>query len=464
MSFWYRNGVCSNNRHSRRQNNKRDKTRRWIGAFSVICGLGVVAQAQEALPPGMLATLDVTQRLEYSDNPDLNENGQSDLFGRTILSFGLDSITPLQNFALDLGTEIEEGRNDQSSVDFTNSFFQLGYDREVRTARFNSGVSFRETDVSSSFLSDDFETDGNVINQDSGTRQSLGLQLGGDLGIDAPIGAGFDLDYRGLRYNDTNDPDLTDSDRLDLSGEIRFRIDPRILARLTTIYEDFDAQGNGTNRETIGFGSGVTLDISPVLRGDFDIRYDRIERSGDEIGTNEGLSVSAGLTQALSNGTLGATLSSEVSSNDDGRRSFFTVDRALDLSRRSDLAYSLGATRSDSNAFNPLVNVNYAYELPTSQVSFGLSQRVNTDSDNQEQINTLSSLSADLSLLDRNELGPDAEDAQRIDLSLSYRYAVTRDWGIVSGFTHRRASSDGDADRISNTVFLGLQRNFNWTP
>lgn len=476
MSFWYRSDGCSNKTHSRRQNSTTGRARRWVGAFTVMGSLGVVAQAQESLPPGMVATLDVTQRLEYSDNPDLEADGTSDFFGRTILAFGLDSATPLSRFSLDAGTDIEEGRNDRSSVDLTNSFVQLGYGRAVRSASFDASLNYRESDVSSSFLSDDFDLDGNILEQDSGTRQSFGLQLGGVLGIDAPIGASFDLSYRGLRYNDTDDPDLNDQDTLDLSAAVLFRLDPRITAELTAKYIDFDTQGDGTDRETTGFGTGLLVDITPVLRGDFAVSYDRIERSGNETGTSEGLSVSAGLTRELTNGTLGATLSSDVSSNDDGRRSFFTVDRAMDLSRRARLSYSLGGTRSENSAFEPLINIDYAYALPTSEVSFGLSQRVNTDSDNREQvsttlnagyqhqINSLSSLSADLSIFDRNELGVNANDAQRIDISLSYRYAVTRDWGIVSGYTHRRSLSDTAEDRVSNTVFLGLQRNFSWSP
>ena len=476
MSFWYRNDVCSNKTHSHRQSRKAGKARHKVGAFVALCGLGVVAHAQDTPPPGIVASFDVTQRLEFSDNPDLDVENDPDFFGRTILEFTLDSVTSLEDFSLGIGTDIEEGRDDKSSVDFTNTFLRLGYDRATRNANIGTTLRYRESDATTSFFDDDFDSDSDVINQDTGTRQNYGFGLTGAVGLEAPIGASFIFDYNELRYSGTDDPDLTDQSTLDTSAQINFRIDPRIIARLTGKYIDFDARGNGTNRETTGFGAGVLLEFSPVLTGDFAASYDRIERSGDQTATNDGISFSAGLTQELTNGTLGATLSSEVSSNGDGRRGFFTIDRDMNLSQRAALAYSLGGTRSKNNSFEPLVNVDYAYALPTAELTFGLSQRFDTNSDNEERINTslnagyvqqinsLSSFSADFSLFNRNDLGPADDDGRRIDISLSYQYAVTRDWGLVGGVSHILSTSDSEDDRSSNTVFVGLQRNFSWNP
>lgn len=489
MSSWYRSGVCSNNapartpRRQSRQKTGRTGTlaRRGIGAFAACCGMGLgvsvlAQQTQERVPPGMTATLDITQRLEYSDNPDLEVDKDSDLFGRTQLAFGLESETSVEVFGLSLGTDIEEGRDDRSSVDVTNSFFTLGYDRDVRQSRVGVALRYRESDVSSTFLAEDFDTDGRIIDQSDGTRQSYGISLTGAVGVEAPVGAEFSLDYDELTYSDTDDPDLTDRSTFDFEGRINFRLDPRITARLTAKYIDFDAQGNGTSRETTGFGSGVSLDISPLLTADVDLSYDSIERSGNETGTDDGFSASAGLTRTLTNGTLGFTLRSEVSSNADGRRNYVSLDRALDLSPRAALSYELGGTRSETSSFEPLVNVDYAYDLPSSRITFGLAQRVNTDRDNEEQINTtlnagyeyqinsLSSLGATLSLFDRNEIGPDAVDGRRVNVSLSYQHALTRDWGLVGGVSHILSTSDDEADRSSNTIFVGLQRNFTWKP
>lgn len=476
MSFWCRSGVCSNNQFSGRElKNTGSRVYRRLGAFASLCAVGVMANAQDALPPGLIANLDVTQRLEYSDNPDLEQDGESDFFGRTILDFGLLSETSLDSFGLNIGTEIEEGRNDQSSLNLTNTFFRLNYERATRNNRIGGNLQYRESDTNSEFFDDDFNQDGSVINQDNGTRQSYGFRLTGATGIEAPIGTNFSLDYNETTFSGTNDPDLTDRSDLDFSGQINFRIDPRVIARLTAGYSDFDAQGNGVSRERTALGAGVLLDITQTLQGDFALSYDNIERSGDEVGSEDGITFNGRLTQEVTNGTWGIGFESDVSSNDDGRRNFLRVERDMALARGS-LSYSVGGTNSESSDFDPLADVSYTQRWQASQLTLGLSQFFNSDPDNNEEINTtlragyqyqvnsLSSLGANISFFDNNELGLDGDDGQRFDLRLTYEHSLTQDWGVVAGYSYVQDKSDTQGDRNSNTVFIGLQRNFSWVP
>ena len=206
------------------------------------------------------------------------------------------------------------------------------------------------------------------------------------------------------------------------------------------------------------------------------MRYDNIERTGDQTGTDDGVSLDSSLTKALKNGTIGLVFNTDVTTNDDGRRSFLRLNRNTVLPRAQQLSYSLGVTRSDGTGVDPLVSLNYTYNLPTSQISVGLNQTVVTDRNNDEEINTtlrasyshdinnLSSLNATVSFFNRNELGEFANDGQRVNLSLSYRYALTRDWGLVSGYRYVLSRQDDRDDRDSNTVFIGLQRSFDWRP
>lgn len=473
MSFWYQNGACSNNRQSHRR--KITKTHQGAGALLILCTVGVVVRAQDVAPPGLVARLDVTQRLEYSDNPDLAVDGDPDFFGRTVLGFSLDSIRTVDRLTLNLGTDIEEGRDDQSNLDLTNSTLGLNYDRDTRNARFGVDVRYRESDASSSTLDDDFDQDGNIINQDSGTRQSYNLGLEGAVGQEAPIGASFNWRYNELTFSDTTNENLTDQSTNDFAGQVDFRINPRVTASLTARYIDFDAQGNGVSRETTGFGSGVVLDINSVLTADLSLSYDTIERSGSEVGTDEGLSVGGGLTRALPNGSLGLEFASDVSSNEDGRRSSLYVMRQMELPRGA-LSLTLGVTGAGVVGTNPLVDVAYLHELSTASLSFSISQNVVTDSNNDEDINTtlranydqeinnVSSFGLGLSFFNRNELQDDENDGKRIDINLTYRHDLTRDWGLVSGVTHSFSTEDDSEDRRSNTVFVGLQRSFDWRP
>ena len=473
MSFWYRSDVCSSNRRANRQ--KKSYARQGAGALAILCTLGAVVRAQD-VPPGFVARFDVTQRFEYSDNPDFDEDGSSDFFGRTILGFGLESVTKVQRFALDLGTDIEEGREDQSSVDVTNSFANLSYDRNTRNALIGLDLSYRESDTDSDFFDDDFDLDGNVINQDSGTRETYRYGLEWAVGREAPIGASVNLNYSEINYSDTTDPDRTDQSDTDIRGQVDFRITPLITTNLTGRYSDFDAQGNGTNRETTGFGAGVVLDISRIYSADVSLSYDRIERTGDETGTDEGISIDTGLTRAMPNGSIGLRFRSDLETNDNGRRSFLSVEREMELPRGA-LSYSIGLTGAgDIIGTDPLLSLDYTESLRTGSLSIGLAQNVNTDNDNNEEINTtfsvgydqpinrLSGFGVNFAFRDRNELGDTPNDGQRIDLSLSYRHDLTRDWGLVSGISHASSTEDNDDDRRRTTIFVGVQRSFNWTP
>jgi hypothetical protein len=451
------------------------KARYGIGAPLMLCAMGFTAYAQDVLPPGLVARFDVTQRLQYSDNPDLNVEKDADVFGRTVLGFGLESVTKVERFAFSIDADIDEGRNNRSSFDLTNSFVGLEYDRNTRNALVGLAFNFREADTTSSISDADFLINPDIINQDSGSRRTYFGSLEAAIGREAPIGASFAWTYSESTFSDTSDPDLTDESTNDLSGQIDFRIDPRITASLTAKYIDFDAQGNGVSRETTGFGTAVNLEVTPVTTVDVSLSQDKIERSGDEVGTNEGLSGGFDVTRAVPNGSIGLSYASNVTSNDDGRRSFLSASRELDLPRGA-LAVSLGVTGADAVGTDPLVDISYRHERSTSLLSFGLSQSVRTNDDNQEQvltslranfdqqINSLSSFGTSIGFFDVDDLDVIGNDSQRVDISLSYRYDLTPDWGLVSGYTYSLSKENNASDRSSNTVFVGLQRSFNWNP
>ena len=474
MSFWYRSGVCSNNERGNRQNTL--SLRYGVSALAMLCAATVVVRAQD-IPPGFLATFDITQRLEYSDNIDFDDDAdaESDLFGRTVLGFGLESVTKVQRFALNLGLDITEGRDNRSSVDIDNPFVRLAYDRNVRNATLGVDFNYRDSDVDGDIDDLVFDEDGNIITQRGGTRQFLSFGLDGAVGRDAPIGATWSYQYSELNYSGTNDPDLTDQNTNTFSGRINFRITPKVTTSLTGRYSDFDTQGNGVNRETSSLGVATNLQISQILRASVGLSYDRIERSGDEIGTDEGISLNAGLNRAMPDGSWGVNFNSDVTSNDDGRRSFLRFSRKRELPTGR-LNYSFGLTGADLVGTDPLFGIDYLHALPDGQVSVGLSQDVRTDDDNDESINTRvraaydkrinasSSFGVSVALFNVNDLSAVSDDSQRIDLSLTYRHDLTRVWGLVGSFTHARIREENDANRSRNTVFVGLQRSFSWSP
>ncbi|WP_282154072.1 hypothetical protein [Ruegeria atlantica] len=451
-------------------------------ALVLFCCAGVVVRAQTApvtenAPPGLLATFEVSQRLEYSDNPDLDVDGNSDFYGRTVLGFGLESVTDIQTFTLDLGTDIEEFREDNpNTFDFTNTFALLSYNRTTRDAFFDADARYREVDTDTTLSDRDFDQDGNIINQDDGTRVSYGFTLGAAVGEEGPLGANFDWDYNEIRFRDTTDPGLNDNTLNDVSGQIDFRINPRITLALTGGYSDFTTEAeNGTNRETKSLGLATALEVNPVLTVDVGLSYDRIKRTGATNRDDDGISGEVELTRTMPNGTIGLRYASEVFANADGRRSFLSFSRDMDLPRGA-LAFSLGVTGTDAIGSDPLIEVDYQYDLPAAQLSFGLSQRVVVDEDDNENINTslraaydqeinnLSSFGFSVDFFNRNELGDDSNDSQRLDVGFTYRHDLTRDWGLESGITHTLLTEEDDPDRSRTTLFVGLERSFTFSP
>lgn len=436
--------------------------------------MGVRAQD---VPPGLIARLDVTQRFEYTDNPGLEtDGGDSIFFGRTVLGFGLESVTDVERFQLNLSTNIEEGREGQSSVDITNSFGDFLYNRETSNARLGITSRYQESDIETFRIGDDFDQNGNVINQTTGTRESFRFGVNAEWGINAPIGTELSWEYSQISFRGTDDPDLNDSNRNDLLGRINFRINPNITLDLTARYTKTDTDGEGVDRELIGLSSGVELEVSPILTVNASLGFERINRSGTETGSDDGGTLAISLERDLPNGSVGLRFNTDVQSNENGRRSFLGVDRDLDLPRGS-LSYSLGVSGAGADiGRNPILDVSYREDTRSGALTLSLSQRVLTDTDNQEQINTtlnagysyrinrVSSIGADLSLFNRNELGDGENDGQRVQLGLTYRYELTRDWGLVSGYSHTLVSDDDEEDRKRNTVFVGLQRNFSWNP
>ena len=233
--------------------------------------------------------------------------------------------------------------------------------------------------------------------------------------------------------------------------------------------------GAGVDRETTGIGAQLNLVVTPISTVNMSLSYDKIERSGTQTGANSGLSGGSGWSREMPNGTLGLSYRSDVASNQDGRRSVLTLSRSLDLPRGA-LSAQVGLTGAGSLGTNPLVSLSYNHEFPTAALGISVSQSLTTDNNNNEEINTtlranynreindMSSFGLSGSVFDSNELSATGNDAQRIDLSVTYRHDLPRDFGLVGGITHSRSSEDGRSDRSSNTVFVGLQRSFDWTP
>ena len=464
MSFLFPNAACLNNA---------SRLRRRIGTASILVALSFgILQAQEAPESARQFILDVGQRLEWSDNPDLEVIGEDRFTSRTTLQFGIEKRTHTDRLSLSLGGDLE--LYDGSSSDIDNANFGLGWNRDVGHSRTGITFDYREVDLGSTtstfFNEDTGSIDFGTV--DRGTRQTADLNLTGAFGVDSPFGGSYTLGQRQIRYSDTLDSDLLDADRTTFTGDLFTVINPRLTLGLETSYRDFNETGPGDRDTTSSqFGTFADVEITPRLTGRFGLGWKEVEETGISNNVEDGIVFDVALTQDLPRSSMTFGASSDILAS--GRRDEIFVSQTFDLPR-NDLRYSLGLSRFDGNDIEPLIGLGWSQDLPRGAISFTLEQRATSGRDNENLINSRMSLGyrqeltsrsgfdVTFSAIDRNDLSATGVDTQRYNLDLTYRHALYEDWNLTSGISMVLLEEDSAADRNANTVFIGLEKRFVW--
>ena len=421
---------------------------------------------------GRRTEITIGQNLEFSDNPDFEIDGDSQLVSLTSLGLTHERRTNIDTLIFRIGGDVELGTGDLQGSAFQDPFVVLSFDRDVRHTRLGLSLRYSETDVSNSDSTGLTDLDDDILGSDVGTRQNLTLEISGATGIEAPFGTDFNIRRDQLRFSDTSDGSLLDEDTDTIEAGFTFRFSPRLSLRSFVRYTDRDVEGlGGVDRETTILGATLDAEISDILSGNLTLSYDEIEFLGATPSTTDGLSVSGGLTRLTPNGSWGLTFSSEVAES--GRRDQLSLRRDLELKSGS-LGLSFGLTHTEGLSTDPLYGIDWVRDLARGSISLSLNQSVTSDALANEQIDTslslgvtqevtdLSSLSLDASLRDSNELGALGIDSRRVDISLTYRRELERDWDMVGGYRYSHSTQDGTVDRDSNTIFIGLERSLVW--
>ncbi len=471
--FWYRSAASSN---SPVKGAIKRMARPAAGGVAGLCVLSLLpaqpfAQGRDETG-GRRTEVTIGQNLEFSDNPDFVADGDSQLVSLTSLGLNHERRTGIDTLIFRIGGDFELGTGDLDGGVFQDPFLTLRFDRDVRHSRLGLSLRYRETDVSNPDSRTLTDLDDDITGADVGTRRNLTLEVSGASGVDAPFGTDFNIRRDQLRFSDTIDASLLDEDTNRIESGLTFRFSPRLSLRSFIRYTDRDVDGpTGVDRETTILGSTLDAEISDILSGNLTLSYDEIQFTGTSPRTIDGLSVSGGLTRLTPNGSWGLTFNSDV--GESGRRDQIRLRRDLDLKSGS-LGLSFGATRTDGLSTNPLYGIDWSRDLARGSLSLSLDQTVTSDALANEQIDTslslgvtqevteLSSLSLDASLRDSNELGALGTDSRRIDVSLTYRRELERDWDMVGGYRYSHSTQDGAADRTSNTIFIGLERSLVW--
>lgn len=442
-----------------------------------------------ALPPLVLGTgvlwadgfegkLTIGQFLVYENNSGSGNNDDEGLSSSTDLGLTLSSKTRTQSFSFQASGGLRynfNGGDDAFELDTPRT--TLSYAIENRSSRLSFRGSYRRSDIDdNTFLEDPLDPNSEIING-SGDVARLSLTTRLELGRDRPLGAELSYTKGETRYSGTLDPSFVDTETDELDARLRFDINPQMTAFLFTRSSEVDAAGPGSSdRDTQTTGVGLNYQISPILRAEAELGYTEIE-TDDNAGTvtsQDGIDASFALVRDMPNGTLSFRLSEEETVNGKRRQAF--VSRAMEFPW-GNIDLSIGATKTDGLSVEPLISATGSYQIDKlSELTLALTQQSNVNDDNEESINTrlslgytrqlteLSSLSAQLTVVDRNAQDSANEDQTSTQFRLSHRYGLGRDLDLVSSYRYSKTRADNAADSSDTVISLGLEKTFNFRP
>ena len=416
-------------------------------------------------------TLGETLRSVTETGPGINENEGTSLV--TELGFRLSSETPQDQLLFTFSTLVPLYADDNDSLNsdffFEDPTARLLYTRESRSSLFTFSGSYRQTDVGTSSFFD--ETSDQDVVTGGGRRTLASVRSGITLGRDAPIT--FDGSYRFLdsSYEDAA-PSLLDSQTQSIDTELSFRLSPVASAFVFADWEEENEDG-GSDRTTTSVGVGARYSISARTDVSASLFLDNDEIiNSDNDRDEDGLGARFSVNHAVPNGSWRVGMSSRQTI--DGTRNGLSLGRQM-LILPGSLDFSLGVSRTGDEDIEPLANVTLNMALTdTSNLVASLRQSVDSDNDGNNtvrtrlnmsysyDINSLSSLSGNFLLASDNRPSVTGGDETTYQIGLRYRHDLGQDWDLISGISFENEQNESSADRITRTIFVGVERTFDF--
>lgn len=393
---------------------------------------------------------------------------------RARLNFGaqITAATRNQRLALDFNGALESERGGSVSDSLRDPRLELSYGLESRQSELEANISYRRARISSLAFDDDLTNDLLVI--DDGQREDLNLSTALTFGREASFGGTVNLGYRQRTYLDTTDPSLEDEETRSAGVVLRFEIDKRSTVTLSGRILETQVQDTGLDQQSESLTVGVEQAVTPTLVVSASIGASRItDTIGGFQATREGASYTLSAVQEQPNGTLTGRIASDITAG--GRVSTARVERRLELPLGS-LNLALGVGKAGDSTPQPLASLSWLHEMPRATFALALDQAIAVDREGeravnsqisfnwQQELDSLTSLSAGLNLRETDRLDIGNPDSQQASLTLSLQRTITQDWALRSSYTHRRSRVSGSSDSSEDTFFLGVERGFQWRP
>ena len=448
-----------------------------------------LGRASERGPGGLTLSFGVGLTVRAEDNADLSEDtddGEVELIGN--LAFGVLSQTRVQRLALDLDGDLAASTNPDEgddSFELENPRLGFAYEREGARARVGAALRYRRIDLDEARLIDPDDVFDDLPGEDDlviddGAQSDLDAEVEVVTGLGRPLGFELQLRAERRRYEDTDDPELTDRDIDAAEGALRLDVTPLLTTRLTFEAQNLD-DVSGEERRARALGVSAVYEatdrttLTAVLGGSrvealrgFDLDEDGID---DELRDSEtsGVVGSLGVVYDMPSGTIAAELESEL--EEDGRRDTLRVARAFEPFEGVDLSASVGISREDDQDPQFVTDIAYVQELRRGRLRASLERRAGSSVDGDDiaatsanlnllrEVSRVSAITLDLDYALVEETGEDDEGESLSELRLAYVRSLTPDWSLSAGYELTRRA-EGDDAASSNALFVTLGRNF----
>jgi len=413
-----------------------------------------------------------TTAVDLDTNPDLVAVSPGTVFDFTeTLAFSVRSETSTQllEFFGNTGLTFSQTLGGGSVSSFNSPTGTLHYFRDSANSNLDLSGSYWTGDVINAFDADPSAATSIIV--DVGTLTTAKASAVYNWGVNAPLGFSLNASYNQRDYEGITNPDLFDETTSIIGASANMRISPSTQGTLAASYTDYDSSDAiSTSTQTTDYSFSVNHDLANALAltGNIGFRDKSTTASGITIVAN-GFLGGVGLTQTLTNGTAFGDI--QFDDSDTLSSTALTFGRSLDLPD-GNLTAKLTVDMVSGSDAQLLATATYTKQLSNGGITLDLSQSLYTDNLNQDiKFSTLaiayqktlnSNAGINLSLdLSRSEDGGAGSAAalNRATLSASYSQALTPDWDISVGYSHRQNSGDAIATADSDSVFLTLTRN-----
>ena len=387
---------------------------------------------------GILLSFGIEQRFSWADNAGLVIPSEGDSFrADTRLSFGFVSETPRDRLTLNVSGALRGEDRTGGGFDFglDSPAADLDYTRSGATSSFTTTAFLRETNLDDGLILSEGEGgESPVLVFEDGTARTKGGRLAYNWGEGTPFGGTVRTSLTDTDYIGTTDPDLVGNRTTTAGVTLRFRVNEVTEASVNIDHRRYDETG-----------------AAPV---------------------EDSTTVSVGLNRTLPRGSLSGNIA--ATRDEDGTRTSFSFGRRIELPNGS-LSADLGLTEAANGGTNLTGALAWRQELVRGGLSARLSRAVTNDTNNDETLITALSLGLTQELTPRMGLNMGASWTRREDvatdsvtdsasLDAALGYALTEDWNLNVGASHRLKDEDGVGRADSNSVFLSVGRRFEWRP